>query len=184
MGGGAARRYLALMHLRITPSFVVAVLALLVAVGGTSYAAGRITSAQIEDETIQSRDVRNGSLQGRDLANGSVPRSKLDRRCGAGQAAVFGGCVRLTPYARATHDDAVDRCNSRGGRLPTTGELRWIATHDEFTWANGDSSQYEFSGSYDRATDAAPYTPMAFDKAFNPIVDASAQSFLHHCITY
>jgi hypothetical protein len=67
-----------------TPKYanVTATLALFVALGGTSYAAatissadvqnGSLTSADIKNESLKSRDVDNGSLTGGDLKNGSL----------------------------------------------------------------------------------------------------------------
>lgn len=46
---------------------VAATLALVIATAGTSYAAIVVTSANIKDETIQSRDVRNGALKLADI---------------------------------------------------------------------------------------------------------------------
>lgn len=46
---------------------VAATLALVIATGGTSYAAVVVTSANIKDETVQSRDVRNGTLKLSDI---------------------------------------------------------------------------------------------------------------------
>lgn len=189
------------MRPRLSPAFVVAVLALVLAAGGTGYAAGKITSRDIKDGTVQSRDVKNGSLTGRDvkdrsltgqdvadgrltgadLAPGSVPRNRLGTACAAGEAQVFGGCVRRAPYERSSFVEAVEHCNRINGRLPTIGELKWISDHDEFGWADGNPNQYEFSGTY---TDEVPFTPMGFDRSgFNPVWNSSAQLFWHHCIT-
>lgn len=175
---------------RISPSLLVAVLALVLAAGGTGYAAGKITSRQIQDNTIQGRDIRNGtitsrdvrdgSLTGADLRNNAIPRAKLNRACATGEVAVFGGCVRRVASGPSSQQAAVDDCNRRGGRLPTIGELRWIATHDEFTWADGNGTNYEFSGDW---TAEFPYTPIALDAAGNGVPNASAMSFWHHCIT-
>ncbi len=44
------------------PALVVAVLALVVALGGTATAASLITSRQIKDNTITTKDVKNGTL--------------------------------------------------------------------------------------------------------------------------
>jgi hypothetical protein len=46
---------------------VVAYLALFVALGGTSYAALRITGKQVKDSSLTGRDVKNESLTGRDV---------------------------------------------------------------------------------------------------------------------
>lgn len=169
------------MRTRLSPSLVVAVLALVLAAGGTGYAAGKITSRQIEDGTIQSRDIRNGTITGLDVKGGSIARGKLDRACAAGEAQVFGGCVRRASTGPSSYQAAIDNCNQRNGRLPTTAELAWIRAHDEeFAWADGNVSQYEFTGDY---TSGATYTPIAFDRGGNAVDNASAQLFWHHCVT-
>lgn len=157
--------------MRPSPSFVVAVLALVLAAGGTGYAAGRITSADIKDNTIQGRDVRNGSIGRRDL----------DPACGPKEAAVFGGCVRLVPYGPSSYAAAVDHCNRLNGRLPTSAEVRWIAAHDEFTWADGNPGNYEFTGD---DTAEYPLTPIGIDRSGYVVSNSSAQLFWHHCVTY
>ncbi len=168
------------MRTRLSPSFAVAVLALVVAAGGTGYAAGKVTSGDIVDNTIQSRDVRNGALTGRDVKDSSLGRRDLDHACGPREAAVFGGCVRLVASGPSSYQAAIDHCSRRNGRLPTTSEIRWIASHDEYTWADGNPGQYEFTGDH---TTASPFTPIAFDQAGNAITNASAQLFWHHCVT-
>ena len=57
-----------LMH-RPSPAMVVALLALFVALGGTSFAALRIGSRQIINNSVRGKDVRNGTLGGRDVKN-------------------------------------------------------------------------------------------------------------------
>ena len=51
---------------------VVATLALIVALGGTSYAALHIGSRQIVNNSVRSKDVRNGTLVGKDVRNRSL----------------------------------------------------------------------------------------------------------------
>lgn len=166
---------------RLSPAFFVAVFALVLAAGGVGFAAGQITSKDIKDNTIQSRDVKNNNLTGQDLKNRSVPRTKLSRACATGEAPVFGGCVRRAAFSRSSYAAAVADCNQRNGRLPSVAELRWIATNDEFTWADGTPGQYEFSGEY---TDTYPVTPIGLDQAGNVVSNSSALLFWHHCITY
>lgn len=179
------------MRSRLSPSLLVAILALVVAAGGTGFAAGKITSQQIQDstilskdirnKTIQNADVRNGTLTGEKIKGGSVPRTKISKGCAAGEAALFGGCVRRASGGPSSYQAAVDNCNQRNGRLPTTAEITWIATHTaEFAWADGNVSQYEFTGDY---TGTAPFTPIAFDRALNSVDNSSAQLFWHHCVT-
>lgn len=189
-------------QIRVTPSFVVAVLALLVAVGGTGFAAGQITSSQIKNGTITGKDIKDrsltgkdvkdrglkgadvsdGSLTGADVADRSLGRAELNHACAANEEPAFGGCVAHASSGPSSHQAAIDDCNQRNGRLPTTAEIKWIAAHIEwFAWANGAANQYEFTSDY---TAVNPYTPLAFDRGGNVITDASASSFWHHCVTY
>ena len=61
-------------RLHETPLYsnVMATAAMFIALGGTSYAAAKITGAEVRDGTLTGRDVRNGSLSGRDVRNGSL----------------------------------------------------------------------------------------------------------------
>jgi hypothetical protein len=66
-----------------SPAVLVSSAALLVALGGTSYAAaqingsqlknGTVTSAKIKNQTIQSRDIANGTIKAKDLKAGVLP---------------------------------------------------------------------------------------------------------------
>ncbi len=58
-----------------TPAFVVAVGALVVSLGGTSYAAVQLGSSDIRDNSIQSRDIKDGTIQSRDIRDDTI-RSK------------------------------------------------------------------------------------------------------------
>lgn len=51
---------------------IAATLALVLSTGGTAYAAVVVTSTNIKDETILSRDVHNGALRGSDVADGTL----------------------------------------------------------------------------------------------------------------
>ncbi len=50
-----------------SPALTVSVMALIVALGGTSYAAGMIGSADIKDDSVRSVDVRDDTLRKKDL---------------------------------------------------------------------------------------------------------------------
>ena len=68
---------------RPTPATIISVLALVVATGGTSYAALSITGKDvvnqslsgkdIENQSITGKDVKNASLKGKDFAPGQLP---------------------------------------------------------------------------------------------------------------
>jgi hypothetical protein len=58
---------------RPSPSLIVSTAALLVALGGTGYAAGLVGSADIKDNTIKSKDVKDGGLKAIDFKAGQLP---------------------------------------------------------------------------------------------------------------
>ena len=49
------------MKLRPTPALVVAILALVVAMAGTSYAAVQVGSAQIKNNSVKAKDVKDNN---------------------------------------------------------------------------------------------------------------------------
>lgn len=81
-----------------SPSMGVAVVALVVALGGTSYAAFTITtsdvknnslrSADVKNSTLRSVDVRNRSLKAIDFRRGQLPRGRRGATGPAGPAGV------------------------------------------------------------------------------------------------
>jgi hypothetical protein len=62
------------MRAKLTYANVVASLALFVALGGSSYAAIRITGHDVKNGSLTSADVKNRSLLGRDFKRGQLPR--------------------------------------------------------------------------------------------------------------
>ncbi len=62
---------------RPSPAMVVALMALFVALGGSSYAALRVGSKQIVNNSIRSKDIRNGNVTSRDLKNNDVRGSDV-----------------------------------------------------------------------------------------------------------
>jgi hypothetical protein len=56
---------------------VVATLALIIAVGGTSYAAVKITGKDVKNGSLSGKDVKDASLTGKDLKKQSVPLDRL-----------------------------------------------------------------------------------------------------------
>jgi hypothetical protein len=55
------------------PATVISIVALVVALGGTSYAALKIGSADVRNNSLKSVDIRNGSLRARDFRAGDLP---------------------------------------------------------------------------------------------------------------
>lgn len=57
---------------RPSPATLLSLLALFVALGGTSYAALSIGTAQVRNNSLTGLDIRNDSVTGRDVRNGSL----------------------------------------------------------------------------------------------------------------
>ncbi len=63
-----------------SPSMVVACVALVVALGGTSYATISISGKDVRNSSLTGRDVRNSSLTGRDVRNRSLTGRDVKNR--------------------------------------------------------------------------------------------------------
>ena len=141
----------------LTYANVMATLAMFIALGGTGYAALRIGSGQIRDNSIRSRDVRNDSLRGKDIRNstvtgnevlesslGTVPSAQragdattvggvsadaLKVSCPAGTALAAGGCFELASREPKLYRNAVVDCAFDRRRLPTHAELLGLLTN-------------------------------------------------------
>ncbi len=57
---------------RPTPATIISVLALVVATGGTSYAALSITGKDVVDQSLSGKDIENQTLTGKDVKNASL----------------------------------------------------------------------------------------------------------------
>lgn len=137
-----AGRIAALVRPRLTFSNLTALLALFVALGGSSYAAIRVGSDEIADDSVRGRDihkdtvrgtdVRDNDLQGRDIRDGTisgadVKESSLGRVALAADAGTLGG---RTPSSFLAADKVV-----RVGPVKLSkGESATVASTGPFTW--------------------------------------------------
>ena len=62
---------------RPQPALVISLVALFVALGGTSYAAITVTGANVKNGSLSGTDIKNGSLRSRDVRNGSLTAGDL-----------------------------------------------------------------------------------------------------------
>ena len=65
--------------LRPSPATIVATLALIAALGGTSYAAVKITGKDVRDNVLTGKDVRNRSITGADVKDASLTARDFGR---------------------------------------------------------------------------------------------------------
>jgi hypothetical protein len=63
--------------LQLNPSLLISMVALFVALGGVSYAAATIGSAEIKNNSVRSKDVKNGDLRGKDLKANTIGGSRV-----------------------------------------------------------------------------------------------------------
>jgi hypothetical protein len=113
----------------LTYANVMSTLALVVALGGgTAYAAARIGSADIINNSIQSRDLRDSDVRGRDLAAGSVTSPKLAAGSVGGDKVLDGslGLADLAPSTKAAIKGE--------GRAIATGLVKFVTTDGGSTY--------------------------------------------------
>ncbi len=133
---------------RCTYANVVATLALFVALGGSSYAALQVSSREIVDNSIRSKDIRNRTITQKDVGRnalggtnikesrlGTVPRAsgltakgagRLKLRCPAGTEPAAGECFESSTQQPSSYYSATGTCgatNLGNRRLPTHAEL-------------------------------------------------------------
>ncbi len=184
------------MKIRPAHALVVALLALVVALAGTSYAAVQITSAQIKNNTIKSKDVKDNqltgkdvkdsSLTGADLADGSVSQADLAPSapgCTADQFRLATGCLIKATRSVGTLNSALIDCNSVGGRLPSLEETKLLplsnALTSGVTWTGGMLNQYEFTGEF---VEDAGIKVVVTDFGGNLLNETGLVPRGHHCV--
>jgi hypothetical protein len=129
---------------RLTYANVMSTLAVFIALGGSSYAAYRISGSSIKNRSISANKLKRNTIGGREIKESRlarVPRARNADRLGGLAAADFkircpsdtfpsaDVCVERTPRAPSAYGSAVLRCAligtpaQPGRRLPTHGEL-------------------------------------------------------------
>ena len=149
------------MRIAFTPANLIATLALLMSLTGTSYAAVKITGSQIQNETVTGAKVKNGSLTSADLAPATIaglrgpegPRGTTGMQgfSGArgatgpqGEPGDSGAAAKIvSSYAQekpgfdaATLEEGHDRYISANGSTPNSGAESWYL-YDHNTADNG-----------------------------------------------
>ena len=85
--GGNARSALQLIHqevhmsrhsLRPSPALVISTIALVVALGGTSYAAFKVSTKNIKNGAVTTAKLHNRAVTNKKIANGAITRSKIN----------------------------------------------------------------------------------------------------------
>jgi hypothetical protein len=131
----------------------IAICALCVALGGTSYAAVTITGKQVKNSSLTGSDIKNHSLTAREFKRGTLLRGSRGAtgltgpagqrgpqgasgtaadaakvKCPTGTDPVGGACVETTARPAADYNAASITCGSRG--LPNVSQLiSYVSSH-------------------------------------------------------
>src|SRR4051794_3799797 len=147
------------MRPRISYANVVSTLALVLALGGVSYAAVKINGKSIKDRTVTAKKIKKNALTGTEINEaklGKVPLAGLAGKatnathatdadtvggkaptsyklsCPQGTTLVIGQCFETALRPDANWSDANKACGAAGRRLPTLSELE-SARQNNFT---------------------------------------------------
>jgi hypothetical protein len=137
---------------RLTYANVVATIALFVALGGTSYAALRISGSQLKNRSVSGRKLKRNTLGGvviKESRLGRVPRarradtvgglraSQLLLRCPPGTFPLSGVCFEMSTRSPLVYGIARIQCGNAGRRLPTFEELANLVSGADFAVGPG-----------------------------------------------
>jgi hypothetical protein len=106
---------------RPQPALIIAFIALLLSLAGTTYA-----GVQIGRNSVGTFQLRDGAVTAAKLREGAVTAAKL--RCPSSSALIGTGCVELGLRPATTYSQAVATCAAAGGRLPFIAELTAVAS--------------------------------------------------------
>jgi hypothetical protein len=105
---------IAYVRTRMSYANVIATLALLVALGGTSYAVSSVRSRDVVDNSLRSRDIHNDTLLSRDIHNQTI-RARDMRRESLGSRVIRESTLGVVP--RASDADRIGGITGQDLRL-------------------------------------------------------------------
>jgi hypothetical protein len=168
------------MRPRISYANVVSTLALILALGGVSYAAVKINGKNIKDRTVGAKKIKKNSLGGNEINEGKLGKvpsavnadtatnantvggqnaQSFKLSCPQGTTLVIGQCFETSLRADATWSDANGACGAAGRRLPTLSELE-SARLNNFT-VGVPPNNYELTSTFVFANNPPTETIMA-----------------------
>jgi len=113
---------------------VVALVALFVALGGSSYAAFTITGKNIKNGTITGKDVKKGSLTGKQIKSGSITGKQIANDTLTDKQIKLSSFGKVPSAVNADHAANADKL---GGKSASDfgGPVRWILIQGTTTGA-------------------------------------------------
>src|SRR4051812_39006220 len=152
---------------RLSYANVASTLALILALGGVSYAAVKISGSSLKNRTVGAVKIKKNALGGTEINEakvGKVPKAGLADNAGSadtlggqtaqsfklscpqGTTAVIGQCFETTLRPDANWSDANKICGAAGRRVPTLSELE-SARQNNFTVGNPPNN-YELTSTF------------------------------------
>jgi hypothetical protein len=185
---------------RITYANVTATVALFVALGGSSFAAVKLSGHDIKAHSLTSRNYQRNSVNGAAVKEGSlgtVPKAReavrLDGveaerllvRCPEGTLPAADTCIEIQAHPPAPLHSAMLECaaiesqSGPGRRLPTYNELAIALTHEQIALAPGGelTSQVYPSTANPGLVEALYVTSKTANVALTPDTDPGAKSY-------
>lgn len=116
---------------RPSASMVVALIALFVALGGSSYAALTITGKNIKNGSITGKDVKKGSLTGKQIKKGSLTGNQVKN------GSLTGTQIKASSLGQVPNAAHADNADKLGGKSASdfSPPLRWILVQGTATGA-------------------------------------------------
>jgi hypothetical protein len=108
-----------------SPAMVVALVALVMSLGGSAYALV-VTGKQIRNNSVTTKDIRNRSLTGRDIRNRSVTGNDV-RRDKLGGASIKEESLGIVPAASLAHGGARYAVVNGNGQLVRGRDVSSVA---------------------------------------------------------
>jgi hypothetical protein len=102
---------LARLRAHLTYANVVATLALFLALGGVSYAAIRVGSKSIVNNSVRTQDLRNNDIRGRDIRNRTIQHADILTNT------ILGQQVRESTLSKVPDADKLDGADSTSFRV-------------------------------------------------------------------
>jgi hypothetical protein len=201
-GSGKRRSVRHALRRHLTYANVMATIAVFVALGGSSYAALKITGADVRNGSLTRQDLRKNTLDGSRIKEsrlGKVPRARnADRlngvpaarllvRCPDGTVPVSDVCVETSarsplPYGTAAVAcEGVERNATPGRRLPSHDELMTAIGEPGVTLAPGGELTRNIYPAGNGRVDVLYVTDAGGSVGITPDTAAGAKAF--RCVT-
>jgi hypothetical protein len=113
-----------------------ATVAMFVALGGSSYAALKVGSKDVRDNSLRSRDIRNNSVTSRDIRNGSLTAEDFKNAAGTTHFRVVNHSIGAITLQSVTGEFA---------STPALGSVLNPATEQDFSLNPGKAGTAQYS---------------------------------------